>query len=256
MRLEPGDGTFDGGTDIRRGLLEAHQQAHDADRLAAAERGEFVGTGLGRREGLFVVLRAPHGGLPFDYDLALQDARDPALESLAAGLARLGVEEGVAVVAADLADEFQDADHGAVVKRDVVEVALAQGEELWPTAVRVLCLEHVSQAAVEGLTIGFSLRRVDHARHEAQLIDGTLVVKGRLEFGSVTDIRLAYGVGVLRPAPRVGLIAQDDVGDLLRLLAGEPSVRFAQVASRAVVGRQSGEEGKEREEEQGGAHGW
>ena len=90
------------------------------------------------------MLRAPHGGLPFDYDLALQDARDPALESLAAGLARLGVEEGVAVVAADLADEFQDAHHRAIVESDPIVVAFAQWEELRPAAVRVLGFEYVS----------------------------------------------------------------------------------------------------------------
>ena len=90
------------------------------------------------------MLRAPDGRFAVDDDLALQDAGDAAVERLTAGLARLGVEEGVAVVAADLADEFQDAHHRAIVESDPIVVAFAQWEELRPAAVRVLGFEYVS----------------------------------------------------------------------------------------------------------------
>ena len=201
------------------------------------------------------MLGAPHGRLAVDDDLTLQDAGDAAVEGLAVGGAILVVEEGVAVITADLADEFQHAHHGAVIEGDAVVVAFAQWEELRPAAVGVLGLEHVGQAAVEGFTISLGLRRVDHARHEAEFVDGAFVVERRLELGPVADVGLADRVGVLRPAARVGLIAQDDVGDLLGFRGGEPRVGFAQVASRAVVGRQARQHGQEREEEQGGAHG-
>ena len=195
------------------------------------------------------MLRAPDGGLPVDDDLALQDAGDAAVEGLAAGFPDLGVDEAVACVSADFADEFQDAHHGAVIEGDAVVVALAEREELRPAAVRVLRLEHVGEAAVEGAAVGLGLRRVDHARHEAEFVDGALVVERRLELGPVARVRLAHRVGVLRPAAGVGLIGQDDVSHLHGFGGGEPGVGLAEVAAGAVIGCEARQHGKEREEE-------
>ena len=194
------------------------------------------------------MLRAPDGRFAVDDDLALQDAGDTAVERLTAGGALLGVHESVASIAADLADDFQDAYHRAIVEGDPIVVTFAQREELRPAAVRVLGLEDVGEAAVEGLTIGRGLRGVDHAGHEAQFVDGALVIEGRLEFGAVTVVGLAHRIGVLGPAAGVRLVGEDDIGDLLRFRAGEPGVRFVEKAASAFIRGEQGTEDEAREE--------
>ena len=201
------------------------------------------------------MLRAPDGRFAVDDDLALEDAGDAEVEGLAACFVRLGGEEGVTRVASDFADEFQDAHHRAVVEGDAIVVAFAQREELRPPAVRILGGEHIGQAFVEGPAIGLVLGRDEHPRHEAELIDGRFVVEGRHELHAVTFVGLADRVGVLGPATCVGLVGEDDVGDLLRLLGREPAVGLLQETASAVVRGEQASRNEEREDQQGGAHG-
>ena len=77
----PGDCRLDGLNDPAIGILDLHQELHDADGLSATERGQLVTPRFGRGKGLLIVLCAPDGLRAINDDLALEDTLDPLLDS-------------------------------------------------------------------------------------------------------------------------------------------------------------------------------
>jgi hypothetical protein len=112
------------------------------------------------------MLGAPDGRLTVDQDLAFQDAGEALIEGRLAGLALLGIDEGIAGIVFHLTDEFHDADHRVVVKGNVPMVLLTERIILGPAAMRVLRNEYMSEPLVERLAIGLGLGRVEYAGQE------------------------------------------------------------------------------------------
>ena len=77
--VEPANGALDGGDHLGRGVVEAHEEADDADALGRADARQLVGPGVRRLERLPVMLLTPRRELARDPDLAGEDAGDAAL---------------------------------------------------------------------------------------------------------------------------------------------------------------------------------
>ena len=171
--LEPGDGAFDGGDDLRRGLLDLHQEADDADAFAAGERGRLEVPRPGGLERRFVMLGAPGGELAVLLDLGAQDAVDaPGHGGAGPGAAgRIHEVEG-RLAGGGVAQDGQYIDHRVVVIRDVRVVAFAEREILRPAAVLILGGEQVVDPALESLR-GSGCARCLH--HQGKIRIGVVV---------------------------------------------------------------------------------
>ena len=112
------------------------------------------------------MLGAPDGRLTVHHNLAFQDAGEAFVEGRLAGVALLGIDEGIAGVVFHLTDKFHDADHRVVVEGYVPMVLLTQRIILGPATMRVLCNQYMSEPSVEGLAIGLGLGRVEYAGQE------------------------------------------------------------------------------------------
>src|SRR5262249_19671370 len=118
-RSEPGYRSLDRLDHFRAGIVKAHQQPDDADRLGPAGADQLeatAGTGL---IVFLVVLGAPSSQLAVNLDLALEDARYSPIERLAGLASAPLVHEGVNRFGGGLAEEVHQADHGVVVEGDV-----------------------------------------------------------------------------------------------------------------------------------------
>ena len=112
---------------------------------------------------------------------------------------------------------------------------------------RVLGNQYMGEPSVEGLAIGLVLRRIKHPGQETQLIEGRTVVERRLEVCTLARVGFGYGVRILGPATRVGLMGKEDGPSLFGFGGSVPSVGLLEEVAGAFLsgGRPSGTGKKE-----------
>ena len=238
---EPSNGGLDGADDFGRWLIDAHQKAGDADGLGAAEGGEFVGAGECGLEVDFIVLSAPDGGFAIDDDLAAEDALDALIEGATGLLALLVGEELVLRVRlriCDLAKEFEESDHGAVVEGNVAVVFVAGRMELGPAAIAVLGAVDVVEPADKGFFVGGRSLGLVETGEEAEFIGGGAVVEGWVDFFGIAGVGFAGSVGVFGPSAAWALVGENDGGGLGGGFAFEPRIGLLEEISDFVFFRE------------------
>lgn len=241
---EPGGAGVDGGLDGGGGGFEAHEQAEDAGAFGAAERGGFEGSAGSGFEGYFVVLGAPDGEGAVGSDLSAEDGVDAAVERLAGGVAGFLGEEGELGLVPDFAEEFEQADHGAVVEGDVTVVAGAGRVGLGPAPAGVLRGEDMVHCPPHRLAGGRVIGVGSKSGEETNFVDGGAVVPGAVEGVGGSGKAVGGGVGVLGPITADRLEREDVGGDGQGLGGAPPGGGLAEEGGEGGAARRGRERGR------------
>ncbi len=185
---------------------------------------------------MLIVLRAPDGEFALLDHLGFENALDGFIDG-EFGAGAFGIAEEYIVGAArrDVAQGFQDADHGVVIVGNVAPIPVAKGIELRPSAVGILRLEQVLEAAPEALREarifggGVDLRQIAHLRVGSIVIDGGVrlgVALLLVELRPLRGSKRHRHIDVLVPAADVALVDQEVGGDAHRLVTSVPRGRL------------------------------